>query len=242
MDNRQLIETLKQYVTDERFALLQKKLSQRTRYITIVLENVHHEQNISAVIRTCECLGIQDLYIIENSNKQKDHPTIDRGAEKWLTIHRYADEDDNTRECIDELKSKGYRIVVTTPHDDASEVPPTPGFGASYSMPERSDSLYNFDPFKGKMAIVIGSERKGISQYAVDSADDYITIPMVGFTESLNLSVCTAIIAAHLRHTLENHDLLSISENEKEEIMISWLLGSIRNADLIMQRITEDII
>lgn len=240
MDNKQLIDKLKQYVTEDRFVLLQKKLSLRTRYITVVLENVHHEQNISAVIRTCECLGIQDLHIIENSNKQKEHPTIDRGAEKWLTIHRYADGEDNTTECIETLKKNGYRIVVTTPHDDASVVPPTPGFGASYTMPERSDSLYRFDPLKGKMAIIIGSERKGISQYAVENADDFITIPMVGFTESLNLSACTAIIVAHIRHLVEGDERLPISDCEKDEIMINWLLGSIRNADLIMQRITKE--
>lgn len=240
MDSKRLIESLKEFVTEERYALLEKKMLQRTRHITIVLENVHHEQNISAVIRTCECLGIQDVHIIENSNKHNTHPTIDRGAEKWLNIRYYNNGEDNTRECIDQLKSQGYRIAATTPHDDAEIIPPAPGFGAKYSAPERSDSLYRFDVSKGKIAIVIGSERMGISQYVVDNADDFITIPMVGFTESLNLSACAAIIASYMRHEMEKTGIdISISEEEREDIMVKWLMGSIRNADMVMQRILD---
>ena len=241
MNNKELIDKLRPFVTEGRYELLRRKLLLRTRYMTVVLENVHHEQNVSAVIRTCECLGIQDLHIIENSNKLSVYSTIDRGSAKWLTIHRYSDGVDNTRECIDGLKAEGYRIVATTPHDDAAEVPPTPGFGAKYVMPERSDSLYKFDAAKGPFAVVIGSERKGISQYVVDNADGFITVPMVGFTESLNLSACAAIIMAHLRHELSVTAVdTSMGEEEREELMTSWLIGSIRNADLVMQRIMQD--
>lgn len=240
MTNQQLIDTLKGFVTEERYSLLEKKLLLRTRHITIVLENVHHEQNISAVIRTCECLGIQDLHIIENSNKHSNHPTIDRGAEKWLTIYRYNSKDENSQECIERLKANGYKIVATTPHDDATILPPTPGFGAKYAMPERSDSLYNFEISDKHIAIVIGSERMGISQYVVDNSDDFITIPMVGFTESLNLSACAAIITSYLRHEMDKRGIdMSINESERDELMIEWLKNSIRNADQVMQRIME---
>jgi len=240
MNSKQLIEILKGMVTEERYALLEKKLLQRTRHITLVLENVHHEQNISAVIRTCECLGIQDLHIIENSNKHGNHPTIDRGAEKWLTIRYYNSQDENSQECVEALKQDGYKIIATTPHDDATLLPPTPGFGAKYSLPERSDSLYRYEVKDEKIAIVIGSERKGISQYIVDNSDDFVTIPMVGFTESLNLSACAAIIASYLRHSMEKGGIdISIDEDDRDDIMIEWLKNSIRNADLVMQRIIE---
>ncbi len=240
MTNQQLIEQLQQYVRPERYALLQNKLSQRTRHICVVLENVHHEQNISAVMRTCECFGIQDLHIIENTNKQSLHPTIDRGADKWLTITRYNATNNNTAECISHLRQQGYRIVATTPHPAEQNVPPQPGFGASFTQPQRTDSLYNFDISQGKCAIVIGSERMGISKYVVDNADDYITVPMYGFTESLNLSACTAIIIAHLRAQLTQQNIsFELSTAEADEIMVAWLQNSIRNADLIMKRILK---
>ncbi len=238
MNNHDLINKLREFVTPERFALLDDKLKQRTQYMTIVLENVHHEQNISAVIRTCECLGIQYIHIIQNSNKHAQHPTIDRGSDKWLNITYYNETNDNTRTCIEALRQQGYRIVATTPHDDAQSIPPSPGFGASYSLPQRTDSLYNFDVAKGKFAIVIGSERQGISQYVATAADDYITIPMCGFTESLNLSACTAIIASHLRHQMETSNIgIGLSDFENEKTMVQWLLGSIRNADLVLKRV-----
>lgn len=235
-----IIARLSQFVTPERLALLKSKLNLRTRYITIVLENVHHEQNVSAVIRTCECLGIQDLHIIENSNKLSIHSTIDRGSEKWINVFHYNQSSDNSAQCIQHLKQQGYRIVATTPHDDTQTLPPTPGFGAQFSMPERSDSLYRFDITRGPVAIVIGSERKGISKFVVDHADDFITIPMVGFTESLNLSVCAAIIASHLKHELSVHNInASIPQEQQDDILFNWLMGSIRNADLVFKRIQE---
>jgi len=241
MNNQQLIEALQPFVTAERFNLLQNKLKLRTRHITIVLENVHHEQNISAVIRTCECLGIQDLHIIENSNQHTTHPTIDRGADKWLNITRYNTFTNNSQICIEKLRQQGYRIVATTPHDDAENMPPAPGFGANYTLTQRSDSLYNFDISKGKAAIVIGSERMGISKYVAQHADDYITIPMVGFTESLNLSACTAIIASHLRQQMEKQNIgIGLSQTENDEIMVNWLIGSIRNADLVLKHILKN--
>lgn len=250
MDILKYIDRLRDFVTPERYDLLCRKLGLRTSYIAVVLENVHHEQNISAVMRTCECLGIQNLYIIENSNRHSEHPTISRGADKWLTIHRFNQHDDNTPTCIEHLRSKGYRIVATTPHDDASLLPPMPGFGAGFSLPERSDSLYHFDITKGPVAIFIGSERVGISRHVVDAADDFITIPMVGFTESLNLSVTAAIVVAHLRRQLEQlpddvRDSLpakaSLTTDERNEILVEWLLNSIRNADLVAQRIKQEI-
>lgn len=240
MTNQQLIEQLQQYVRAERYALLRHKLRQRTRYICVVLENVHHEQNVSAVMRTCECLGIQDIHIIENTNKQSDYPTIDRGADKWLTITRYNTATNNTQKCIATLRQRGYRIVATTPHPTSENLPPQPGFGASYTLPQHTDSLYNFNISQGKCAIVIGSERMGISEYVAHNADDYITIPMYGFTESLNLSACTAIIVSHLRNQLmQNNINAKLSPTEADEIMVSWLQNSVRNADLITKRILE---
>ncbi|MCQ2227994.1 MAG: RNA methyltransferase [Bacteroidales bacterium] len=240
MTTKELIAELKNYVGDDRAALLERRLKDRTRYITIVLENVFHEQNVSAVIRTCECLGIQDIHIIGSWKKSNVFETIDRGAAKWLNIYHYTSDEDNTRTCLDRLRKEGYRLVATTPHLP-DELPPMPGFGASYSLTRTQCELYDFDVCKGRFAIIIGSERRGISQTVANEADEAIRIPMRGFTESFNLSATTAIIAAHLRHEIEQKiGNIGLSEEECDETLVEWLKASIRNIDGIMKRINQE--
>ena len=219
MDNTTLIERLRPYVTEERFALLNANLSHRTRYMTCVLENVHHAHNASAVLRTCECFGIQDVSIISNTNDFVISKNIEHGSAQWLTVNMFQNQTDNTPLAIDTLKGKGYRIVATTPH----------GGGVG---------LHDFDVTRGPFAIVVGSERKGVSPYTIAHADEFLTIPMVGFTESLNLSVSAAIIISHLSQKMAQMKVnAGLCDAEKNELLVKWLLASIRNADFVHRRI-----
>lgn len=220
MTTHELIEHLKNFVTDERFLQLQKVLNNRTRYMTVVLEDIFQTQNASAVLRTCECFGIQDVHIIENRNQFKINPDVVKGASKWLTIQKYHSKTGScTAEAIKKLKENGYRIVATSPHTNDIELP-------------------NFDVTKGKFAIVIGSEKPGISNDVKQLADEFIKVPMVGFTESLNLSVCTALVVSHLRQSMEQNGVKTpLCEIEKDSLMLEWLKKSIKSSNEIIDRI-----
>src|SRR4030042_2486900 len=165
-----LIKYLEQFVTERRLQLINRVLSQRTRYITVVLEDIYQSHNASAVLRSCDCFGIQDVHIIENRNTYQLNPDVALGSNKWLTLYKYTREQNNTATALTKLKKTGYRIVATTPH--ANGCP-----------------LQEFDLHKGKTALVFGTELEGLTGNATTMADEFLTIPMAGFTESLNISV-----------------------------------------------------
>lgn len=222
MTDSELIEKLRPFLTEKRMETLETMLAKRTKHMTVVLENIFHSHNSSAVMRTCECFGIQDLHVIENNNQFTIHPDIVRGATKWLNINRYCNATDNTPLCIDALKRDGYRIVVTSPH----------GEGVT--------NLEDFDVTKGKFAIMMGSEKVGISDYAWEHADERLTIPMCGFTESLNISVSTAIILHTLRVKMDALGVESdFPEEEKRTTLLHWMVESIASGKEVLRRILE---
>jgi len=213
-----LIEHLSGFVTERRLKLFDSVLNQRTRYMTVVLEDIYQAHNASAVLRSCECFGIQDVHIIENRNPYRISPDVALGSYKWLDIKRYNNEPENTRLAIDTLRANGYRIVATSPH-------------------KKNRNLEDFDISKGKFALVFGSELNGLSPLAYEMADEYIKIPMTGFTESLNISVTAAICIHHLTGKIRMNNSLPwhLPENEMQEIKLAWLKNSIRKSDLIIK-------
>jgi tRNA/rRNA methyltransferase len=169
--------------------------------------------NTSAVVRTCEVFGVQQAHIIEERFGKRLDAKIAMGAQKWVDIFRYED----TQSCLQSLRSKGYQIVATSPHKEAF-------------------SLETFDISK-KSAFFFGTEKDGLSQEVLSTADTFLTIPMVGFTESLNISVSAAIILQQLTSRLRSSQVdWRLSEEEKTDILIAWMKKSIRNIDYIMQR------
>ena len=96
----QLTSYLSDLVLERRLNLLREVLSRRTRYITVVLEDLYQPQNASAALRSCECLGIQDVHIIENRNSFNVNPEVDMGASKWLTIQKYSGNKSITQEAL----------------------------------------------------------------------------------------------------------------------------------------------
>jgi len=194
----------------------------RTNYLTVVLEDLYQTQNISAVIRSSDCFGIQNVHIIENKNTFQVNPDVVRGANNWVTLNRYNESGMNTTAALQKLRSEGYRIVVATPHDHDVD-------------------LENFDLGKGKAAIVMGCERPGLTEWAMKEADEYMKIPMVGFTESLNVSVSAAVIMHHLTHQLRHHSSVQwqLSEEEREKILLDWLRMSIKRVDLLEEKFEE---
>jgi tRNA (guanosine-2'-O-)-methyltransferase len=217
-----LIDYLSGFLTTERLSLFTKILSVRTNYLTIVLEDFYQTQNTSATIRTADCFGIQNVHVIENKNIFQVNPNVVRGATNWVTVNRYDQAAMNTPETFRKLRDEGYRIVVATPH-------------------EHDVALEDFNLGKGKAAIVFGCERPGLTDFAQQNADEYMKIPMVGFTESLNVSVSVAIVLHHLTYQLRNSNLIQwqLTEDEKQKILLDWLRISIKRVDLIEQKFYE---
>ena len=209
-----LTDFLGQYITENRRATIERVLEQRTRYMTLVLEDIYQSHNASAVVRTCECMGIQDLHIIENTSKYNVNKKVLMGSNKWMNLIRYKEKGkNNTVECFTRLKSEGYRIVVTEP-------------AAGVSIDEL--------PVDSKLAIVMGNELNGISKYALDNADEVVTIPMFGFTESMNISVsaalCVRSLATRVRNSGQNWQL---SDMEKAYLRLDWYRKSVRRPSIM---------
>jgi tRNA (guanosine-2'-O-)-methyltransferase len=210
-----LIRYLSQFVNDERLPLFHQVLEKRTTYITVVLEDIYQTQNASAVLRTCDCFGLQNVHIVENTNRFKVNAGVTLGSTKWLTLHRYNKLDNNTPDALKKLKAEGYRIVATIPDQAAV-------------------SLDEFDLSAGKTALVFGSEKPGISSVAASMADEFLTVPMVGFTESLNVSVTAATILYQLTGRLRRSDIdWRLSQEEHEEVLLKWLRRQIKRCELL---------
>ena len=219
---RKIIEELSGFITERRKERFEQVLDFRTRYITVVLEDIYQSQNASAVLRTCECFGIQDVHIIENRNTYSLNPDVVLGATKWLNLKKYNSLDYNTNEAIMELRDQGYRIIATT-------------------LNEKAVPLHNFNLHAGKCALFFGTELTGLTDQMLDQADEYLKIPIYGFTESFNISVSAAIILNQLTMGLHQSDLSwRLSEAEREEQLVDWLTKSIRGGDKIISGDEKD--
>lgn len=212
-----LIEFLENAMTDERKEVMQNILNQRTKYLTVVLEDIYQTQNASAVLRTCDCFGIQDIHIIENRNEFNINPKVVVGSTKWLNLKRYNEQENNTKSAIKQLKQDGYRIVATSPH-------------------ENDVNLEDYDLSQGKTALVFGTELTGISKIIEEEADDFIKIPMYGYSESLNISVAAAISIHHLTYHMRQSKLeWQLTNDEADDLYIEWMMKSIKKSKLLVE-------
>ncbi len=210
------------FVTPQRLKLFDRILLNRTKYITVVLEDIYQAQNASAVLRTCDCFGIQNVHIIENRNTFEVDREVAMGASKWLSLHTYQRESENTLHTLRQLKKQGYTIVATSPHGEGT-------------------SLHEFDISKGKLALVFGSELPGVTDTVLQNADEFLKIPMFGFTESFNISVSVAVILHHLSMKMRSNPDLNwhLTREEIDEIKLQWLRNSIKSSKSIEKRFGE---
>lgn len=213
----ELLKHLQSFLTENRKARFEDILSQRTRHLTVVLEDIYQKHNTSAVVRNCDIFGIQDIHIIENKYNSYVSNQVAKGAQKWIDFNEYNTEEYNTQICIDTLRSKGYQIIATTPHNDSCLV-------------------QDFDITK-KSAFVFGVEKGGVSDETMKQADGYLKIPMVGFTESLNISVAAAIILSNVTTRLRNSDVnWQLTDEEKDEKRLDWCKKTINDVNRIIER------
>lgn len=216
MTEQEQIATLEPFVTENKKQLVDEVLTRRTRFFTVVLEDIYKPHNASAVIRTCECLGVQDLHVIENVEEYHVNPYVVRGASQWLTLQHYKEKENNTEDCLQSLKAKGYQIVATSVGGD-------------------SVSLDEFE-LKDKSAFVFGNEHSGVSPEVLKQADVQLKVPMFGFTESYNLSVSAAIILNQARLQIEKSLInWQLSELETRELKLVWYKEIVKNSAIILR-------
>ena len=214
--NQKLLTYLERFITDERKERFLEIISQRTNHFTVAMEDVFQMHNTSAAVRTCEVFGVQQAHSIEGRFGKRLDAKIAMGAQKWVDVFRY----DNTQDCIDTLRNKGYQIVATTPHKDAY-------------------FLNDFD-ITQKSAFFFGTEKEGLSEQVLSQADTFLKIPMVGFTQSLNISVAVAIVLQQLTDKLRRSEIpWQLSEEERLLTLIEWTKKSVRNVKDVLKRYEE---
>ena len=217
MTDLKYLEFLENILTDNRKEKFLKVLENRTNHFTIAVEDIFQMHNTSAVMRSCEVFGIQELNVIEERYGKSIDKEIAMGAQKWVDINTF----DSVTSCLDALKSKGYQIIATTPHEN--------------------DCLMEDFDITNPSALFFGTERDGLSEEILKRADGFLKIPMVGFTESLNISVSAAIIIQNLTNRLRQSNIdWKLSEEEMLVKRLAWAKSSIKDIKRIEARYFEE--
>ncbi len=213
------LQAILPYISEERQKKFEDALEQRSRRLCMVLENVYLSRNASAVMRSCDGMGIQDVHLIEDINPWVLNRGVSKGTPSWLTIHRYTNADDPIAACIKALRVNGYKIAVTSPHIDGYE----------------ARSL----PINKPVAVVMGTEFKGVSKRMMEAADYNVVIPMRGMTESLNISVAAGIIIQRIMENIRNlpPEDWQLAPREKDAVMLDWALKSVKKSDAILKHL-----
>ena len=211
------LEFLENILTDNRKERFEKVLANRTNHFTVAMEDIFQLHNTSAVMRSCEVFGVQELNVVEEKFGKSIDKEIAMGAQKWVDVNRF----ESISHCIGSLKSKGYQIIATTPH-------------------ENDCMLEDFDITK-KSAFFFGTERDGLSEEVLKNADGFLKIPMVGFTESLNISVSAAITLQNLTRRLRKSEVKwQLTDEEILVKRMQWARSSIKDIKRIEARYYEE--
>lgn len=213
MTNLAYLEYLETFLTEKRKSRFLKILENRSNHFTVAIEDVFQLHNTSAVMRSCEVFGIQELHVIEEKYSKKIDKEIAMGSQKWVDINRY----DSISDCISNLKQQGYRIIATTPHED--------------------DCLLDDFDISKPAALFFGTERNGLSEEVLEHADGFLKIPMVGFTASLNISVSAAIIIQNLMQRLRKSEIdWHLTRDQMLQKRLMWAKNSIKDIKRIEAR------
>jgi tRNA (guanosine-2'-O-)-methyltransferase len=213
--DQDLLDYLGQFITENKKSVIEKVLAKRTRHLTVVLQDIFKPHNASAVIRTCDCFGLQDIHIIEKTDQYKVNPFVTRGASQWVDLYKHHKPETNSVDnCFASLREKGYKIYGTSPAPTAL-------------------AIYELQP-EEKLALVFGNEHEGISEEVKSKVDGLVHIPMLGFTDSFNISVSASIILYDLVKKAEELNLANfyLSESEKNTLRMKWYRSVVKNSDI----------
>lgn len=221
MTDQQLYDELAQFISPNKRDLFDRIAPTRTRHVTVVLEDIYQSQNASAVVRTSDLVGLQDIHVIENKNAYQLNPDVTLGSSKWVDVHRYRNHSDNTRACVDALKKQGYRVIATSPRSE-------------HITPESID-------LERPMAFCFGTELTGLSDALMDAADEHLRIPMYGFTESYNISVSAAITLYTVMQRLRSSQVKwALDTDALLALKLSWARKMVHSAAHLEERLRRD--
>ncbi|MEM9015967.1 MAG: RNA methyltransferase [Verrucomicrobiota bacterium] len=214
--DEEITEYLAGYVTENKQALIRSVLAERTRHLTIVLEDIYQPHNASACLRSCDCLGVQDVHIVENRNEYRPNNEISMGSAKWLSLHRYHE----TASCLETLRTRGYRLVATSPNEDGYDLTTL--------------------PLDRPVALLFGTEEQGLKEETLAVAEDTLRLPIYGFTQSYNISVTVALSLSRLVERLRDSDLnWRLADSEKKELTLAFYRRIVRRHDLLEEEFWE---
>ena len=234
---------LKTYITPERLNRFDNVLSKRSRRILTVFEDTHHCHNISAILRTQDALGFHDvLFQYDTTPTYKNFrakDSVERGSSTWLN----AKHSPSIEACAHYLKERGYAIGLVS-------LPSFAITGDKYKqeLPAFSPEDFQSEPFKEwlddrPIALVFGAEKRGISEQWKDFADFYAYVPMYGFVESFNVSVCAAMLLNSFRLNLERlYKTPYLTEAEHQLILETWVSRRCKNAETMLKKLHPELL
>ncbi len=202
-------------VVEGRQERIAEVVANRTRTLTVVLDRLEDTFNMGAVVRTCESMGVQELHVVRNPDEAwKPNARVSQGCDKWLDIHLHPD----FESCRRHLKERGFALWVS-------------------AVREGGRSVFDLR-FDQKVALVFGNERHGVAEEVIAAADGVFWIPMLGFTQSLNVSAAvsasvTRAIAWRLEHLGKAGDLTS---EEADALTDRFLRLSVKQGQRIFGR------
>ena len=214
-----LYEEMSAFFSDNKRELFDRLVQNRTRHIAVVLEDVYQSHNASAVLRSCDCFGVQDVHVVESHNAFNPAEDVAVGSGKWVDYYKHP----SILETYDSLRARGYRIVATLPH-------------------ERDTMIGDLD-IRQPVALVFGTELTGLTQEAIDHADAYVKIPMYGFTESFNISVCAALSLFSLTERMRSDPAIAwrLSPEEQTTLKLFWSMQVVRDGRKVMQHLISEL-
>lgn len=212
----ELIEFLGRQITDNKREKISAVLNERTRHFTVLLEDIYQPHNASACLRSCDCLGLQDVHIVERRNNYRPNNNVSMGSSKWLTLHHYH----SPGSAFEALKARGYRLIATSPNESGYDLTTL--------------------PIDKPVALLFGSEHKGLSDSALSAAEGYLRLPMYGFTESFNISVTLALTISRLVERLRASSLKwKLSEEEKNDLTLRFYRSIVSRHELLEKKFWE---
>ena len=221
MTDQQRYDLLLPFFSENKRSLFDRLAPMRTRHVTVVMENIFQSQNASAVIRTCDLVGVQSVHVIEDRNPYKLNPDVTLGSSKWVDLERYRSQTNNVKGCLDTLRAKGYRIIATSPRSE-------------HTTPTNID-------LQKPMAFCFGTELTGLSDELMEQADEHIRIPMYGFTESFNISASAAIVLYTIMERLRASKVAwQLSEQDLIALKLQWARTVVQHADQVEARLLRD--
>lgn len=214
---QQLYQAATELYSENKRDLFDRLVQNRTRHISVVLEDIFQSHNASAVLRSCDCFGVQDVHVVENKNSFCPNSEVSMGSNKWVDYYKHRD----IKQTYDELRKKGYKIVATLPHENDTMLP-----DLDITQPT---------------ALVFGTELTGLTPAAIENADAYVKIPMYGFTESFNISVCAALSLFYLTEKMRHDSNIHWQMSPEEQITLKlyWSMQVIHDGYSVMQKLEE---